>query len=1097
MRETTSKLKAIVSMLMLLAVFAFSAVFMTACNSECQHENLQKHDANAATCSAEGNSEYWACPDCDKIFADEGAQEELSAVPTIDALGHEWEETWQNDGNGHWHKCRNCDTLSSSDPHTVVAIGEAKSSTCTEAGITAGEKCSVCGYVIEAQTATPALGHELDHVEAKTATCSSVGNIEYWHCERCDGYFKDSAATQSCTQADTVIAINSDAHTFGELQSAKEATCTEAGNVEYKDCELCGKHFSSDGTELEEVTIAALGHNYNAITIATQPANLVYIVGEDFSAEGMVVQATCARDGCGTTTTISDYTLAGAEELTKGEKTVTVTWNDLTATVDVTVYEEHDYSSQGSYADFEYAANQALTATMKGGLSGTAFALSCNGEEYNEGVTVSGTSLTLSESVVSGLLGEKTYGDFTVTLYTDTYDMYVMNISIVTKIIDEAQDLADITAANTTTLVDAYYIVTADIDASSVGNVLFVNSPKTTFSSVADKSAVGFKGIFDGRGHTISNISTYGDYARLGGLFGQLMEGSVVKNVAFVNVSSYGDQGMALVGESSLLLGTIENVVVVAAEDGGCTRVVANLTGGVMKNCLFVGFATINNDGDQTQVTNVMSVTTNADYYDYGGFRTSNVVAAYAAQPNYSGVNAMFAALAADNKLTDWGSVTYASGAISFNGKVILKPAVNVSFDNENGEIQRGTSLTFTTDGYVTLSLETAVGGVSVEGNVLTVAGMVAEDTQITVVATSTLNESVTAGYTFTVIRSYTDVTLDGEFDFSLEGESSSVTVTLEGDIERIAAGTAQITDGITYNSGMLTLTKNALTTLLNGSAYAEDLTLNIYTSADKKYIATVNIATMFIDIADDLTAITAANTSNLIDAYYIVTEDIDASSIGAVSFVNSLETVIGTDKTIGFKGIFDGRGHTISNISTYSRYNRLSGLFGQLVEGSVVKNIAFSGVKMLQYNGTEETQGVVLVGESSYFNGTIENVVVVAAENGNCQYVVSRLDSSGIMRNCLFVGFASVNKTKTASSVVSNVMSVTTVVSDGGFNATTEYAAQPNYASVNEMFTALATDNLLTNWGDITYADESIKFNGKVILTASAAEETTSEGIA
>ena len=40
-----------------------------------------------------------------------------------------------------------------------VAIGEAKNATCTEAGITAGEKCAACGEIITAQETIPATGH--------------------------------------------------------------------------------------------------------------------------------------------------------------------------------------------------------------------------------------------------------------------------------------------------------------------------------------------------------------------------------------------------------------------------------------------------------------------------------------------------------------------------------------------------------------------------------------------------------------------------------------------------------------------------------------------------------------------------------------------------------------------------------------------------------------------------------------------------------------------------------------------------------------------------------------------------------------------------
>ena len=53
-----------------------------------------------------------------------------------------------------------------------VAIGEANDATCTEAGITAGEKCSTCGETITAQEEIPALGH--NYVDGVCSACGAV-----------------------------------------------------------------------------------------------------------------------------------------------------------------------------------------------------------------------------------------------------------------------------------------------------------------------------------------------------------------------------------------------------------------------------------------------------------------------------------------------------------------------------------------------------------------------------------------------------------------------------------------------------------------------------------------------------------------------------------------------------------------------------------------------------------------------------------------------------------------------------------------------------------------------------------------------------------
>lgn len=46
----------------------------------------------------------------------------------------------------------------------------------------------------------------MKHIEAKAATKTSEGNIEYWYCEGCGKYYKDAKATQEITKEQTVTA---------------------------------------------------------------------------------------------------------------------------------------------------------------------------------------------------------------------------------------------------------------------------------------------------------------------------------------------------------------------------------------------------------------------------------------------------------------------------------------------------------------------------------------------------------------------------------------------------------------------------------------------------------------------------------------------------------------------------------------------------------------------------------------------------------------------------------------------------------------------------------------------------------------------------
>ncbi len=63
------------------------------------------------------------------------------------------------------------------DHTNKVAIGEAKDPTCTEDGITAGEKCADCGATLEAQKNIPATGHS--YTDGKCSACGEPVPLSY------------------------------------------------------------------------------------------------------------------------------------------------------------------------------------------------------------------------------------------------------------------------------------------------------------------------------------------------------------------------------------------------------------------------------------------------------------------------------------------------------------------------------------------------------------------------------------------------------------------------------------------------------------------------------------------------------------------------------------------------------------------------------------------------------------------------------------------------------------------------------------------------------------------------------------------------------
>ena len=121
----------------------------------------------------------------------------------------------------------------------------------------------------------------MEKTEAVEATCTEAGNIEYWTCSVCNKVFKDAEGKEEIQLSDTVIAAKG--HTLTKTEAA-EATCTEEGNIEYWTCSVCNKVFKdAEGTEeitLAETVIEAKGHNVVKIEAkaptCTEAGNSVY-----------------------------------------------------------------------------------------------------------------------------------------------------------------------------------------------------------------------------------------------------------------------------------------------------------------------------------------------------------------------------------------------------------------------------------------------------------------------------------------------------------------------------------------------------------------------------------------------------------------------------------------------------------------------------------------------------------------------------------------------------------------------------------------------------------------------------------------------------
>lgn len=145
-------------------------------------------------------------------------------------ISHKYSDTYKADDETHWKECacgEKTDVNNHADgnkDHKCDVCGKIlskcadtnKDHKCDLCGKTLSEhtggtatckdkaKCAVCG---ESYGEIDANNHSnLKHIEAKAATKTAEGNIEYWYCADCGKYYKDAKATQEITKEQTVTA---------------------------------------------------------------------------------------------------------------------------------------------------------------------------------------------------------------------------------------------------------------------------------------------------------------------------------------------------------------------------------------------------------------------------------------------------------------------------------------------------------------------------------------------------------------------------------------------------------------------------------------------------------------------------------------------------------------------------------------------------------------------------------------------------------------------------------------------------------------------------------------------------------------------------
>ena len=131
-------------------------------------------------------------------------------------------------------------------PHKGYNFHGKKDATCTENGYSRNcYQCPECGkYFTDNTVPTECdksevylepLGHDMEYTAAVSATFSSNGHIAYYHCKRCNKYFKDSAGKFEITLAETVTTAVTYLDENGVEQTLASGTSVTAANAVWSD----------------------------------------------------------------------------------------------------------------------------------------------------------------------------------------------------------------------------------------------------------------------------------------------------------------------------------------------------------------------------------------------------------------------------------------------------------------------------------------------------------------------------------------------------------------------------------------------------------------------------------------------------------------------------------------------------------------------------------------------------------------------------------------------------------------------------------------------------------------------------------------------
>lgn len=647
-----------------------------------------------------------------------------------------------------------------------------------------------------------------------------------------------------------------------------------------------------------------------------------------------------------------------------------------------------------------------------------------------------------------------------VSIVTDTTD-YELTADIVTYLITAPEDLnagaADALSpirkaggATSTAKVDdatrdwtGYFVLANDIDFEGA----------TVRNSVQQGGGNrGFRGIFDGRGHSISDFTL----ASYNSFFGDCVS-PTVKNTAFIGMNVW-DGGSSHPGyglfDYQTVEATVENVYIEAAlgaKSKGLTcgvfgwQIVTSLT---MKDVVIVAESLLPGAAGVAQdvAVNSLLCSTGNNFS-----HTAENVTVVADMPFIGAESA-----ASVNELAGVAKVSYESAVVS-------------AYAGEDAEVA------FAGAEKVVSGLKDVTESVSIQADKVIFDGeaLLTSPSRVFRIEGGETSEFVVFDLEKEIVEEEIDVVLnttnDLGKDFVYEVSGTPQSVTLNGDPL-----------AYTFADGAVTVAYDTLY-----PEFGENKEIAIETDR-KIYTLTADIVTYLITDKSDLNAgadgalspiriaggatTTAAGAQAVWTGYFALANDID---FGGATVINS-----DNQSSNGFKGTFDGRGYTISDFTLKDG----TSFFGGVARDAVIKNVSFVGAKL-----SDNSQKFPALGFLGYapFVVRMENVYIEAET-----YIASDVMASG-MFGVAANGTANLKNTFIDCTFVLNATVAEEVTSCGALVKTPN--GEPLH--VNSSNVKVITNIDLTGEGDGPYQNVTKQELSAADVSAAAGSPVTIEG--